>query len=111
MTQIKMGLYNSQGFSPQSVEYKTKFIYKGDMKVQKFHTALGFPSKNQLCLHACDIFNWFQLQDIEAHVKKKIVWRSSCEESTTLTKVMSCVDDEEAKLEMKLFSIPCYFKP
>jgi hypothetical protein len=38
MTQIKMGLYNSQGFSPQSAKYKTKFIYKGDMKVQKFHT-------------------------------------------------------------------------
>jgi hypothetical protein len=33
ITQIKMGLYNSQGFSPQSAEYKTKFIYKGDMKV------------------------------------------------------------------------------
>ncbi len=57
MTQIKMGLYNSQGFSPQSAKYKTKFIYKGDMKVQKFHTTSGFPSKNQLCLHACDIFN------------------------------------------------------
>lgn len=24
-------------------------------------------------------------------------------------KVMSCVDDEETKLEMKLISIPCYF--
>ncbi len=76
MTQIKMGLYNSQGFSPQSAKYKTKFIYKGDMKVQKFHTTSGFPSKNRLCLHACDIFNWFQLWDIEAHVKKKL-----CEEA------------------------------
>jgi hypothetical protein len=36
--QIKFCFYNSQGLSPQSAKYKTKFIYKGDMKVQKFHT-------------------------------------------------------------------------
>jgi len=78
------------------------------MKVQKFHTTSGFPSKNQLCLHACDIFIDSN-SDIEAHVKKNCVKKFSCEESTTRTKVMmSCVDDEEAKLEMKLNSIPCY---
>ncbi len=69
MTQIKMGLYNSQGFSSQSAEYKTKFIYKGDMKVQKFHTTQGFQARiNYVCMHVT--YSLTQTPTLEAHVKE-----------------------------------------